>query len=87
MSSWYHGGMPGNTSPHALTLRLPTELHETVRTMSFLTRRSINDIATEALTQWCETNGSRERVCQIRTSLDAGSALFGSEPDVSEFDY
>lgn len=46
-----------NTKPQALTLRLPPELHEQLRTLSFLTRRSINDLATEAFAEWMESSG------------------------------
>jgi predicted DNA-binding protein len=47
--------MPAQTQ--ALTLRLPPELHEQLRTLSYLTRRSINDLATEALSAWMEKGG------------------------------
>jgi predicted DNA-binding protein len=45
------------TKNQALTLRLPPELHEQLRTLSFLTRRSINDLASSALSRWMETSG------------------------------
>jgi NRPS condensation-like uncharacterized protein len=46
----------------ALTLRIPKEMHEGIRVLSFATGRSINDIATHALANYLADEGHRDAV-------------------------
>jgi len=46
----------------ALTLRLPPELHEMLRTHAYLTRRSINETVTEVIARWLAGPGRDEIV-------------------------
>ena len=46
----------------AMTIRLPVELHEQLRTYSFFSRRAINEIATQLLDDWMATKGREELV-------------------------
>jgi hypothetical protein len=50
------------TERQVLTLRLPPELHEQLRTHAFLTRRPINQTLTEVVTKWMEGPGRDEMV-------------------------
>lgn len=50
------------TDRQALTLRLPPELHEQLRTHAYLTRRSINETLTEVIDRWLSGPGRDEIV-------------------------
>lgn len=43
----------------AMTYRPPDDLAEELRTVAFLTRRSANEILTEALRDWMQTKGKQ----------------------------
>ncbi|CAN5116571.1 hypothetical protein BH20ACT24_BH20ACT24_20930 [soil metagenome] len=46
----------------AVTLRVPKEVHEALRTLSFATGTSINDLALRALGDFLAEKGHREAV-------------------------
>ncbi len=62
----------------ALTLRVPREVHEALRTLSFATGTSINELALRALRDFLAEKGHREAVTaslgkaqdQYRVALD-----------------
>jgi hypothetical protein len=54
--------MATTTERRALTLRLPPELHEELRTHAYLTHRPINETLTELISQWLKGPGRDEMV-------------------------
>lgn len=49
--------LPGIIISMAMTYRPPDDLAEELRTVAFLTRRSANEILTEALLDWMQAKG------------------------------
>ena len=45
-----------------LTIRVPPELHERLRTYKFFTRKSINEVAVQLLTEYLDGPGADEIV-------------------------
>lgn len=54
--------MSTTTDRQALTLRLPPELHDQLRTHAYLTRKSINETLTEVVTSWLNGPGRDEMI-------------------------
>ncbi|MGH3505004.1 MAG: hypothetical protein ACRDQA_29540 [Nocardioidaceae bacterium] len=54
--------MTATQTRQALTLRLPPELHDELRTYAFLTGNSINETITDVLANWIDNAGKDEMV-------------------------
>lgn len=55
----HHGGM---TSTTALTIRVPGEMAEALRTHAFLTNTSSNEVVKRAVAEYLQTHGRSEAV-------------------------
>lgn len=49
----------------AFLTRLPTEEHEALRNLAHFTRRSMNEIVTEAVRQYLATEGRRQHLAAV----------------------
>jgi len=60
--SWRWEAMRRGEEVQVLTIRVPKDVHEAVRTLAFATDASINDIALKAMRDYLANSGHRKAV-------------------------